>query len=810
MRSVYQLAVSLTLAGGVLWSSSMGGVVQGTVKDPSGAVVPGATVSIRNPITGFERSAASDAAGRYRILGVPFNQYHLSAAKDGFAAFERDVAVRSVVPVEIDVPFALAGTAATVNVEAATADILENVPFAHYDADRATFSRLPMVTPANTLSDTVTMLTPGVVASSNGFFHPLGDHAQTSFVVDGQPVNDQQSKQFSTQLPSNALQAMELITGGVAAEFGDKTSLVVNTQTRSGLDAGAHGNLNVYYGSFGTIGEDATLSTGSKTFGNFLAANSVRTGRFLDTPEFSPIHGIGNGIQIFDRMDFRPNDRHAFNLNLFGARNWFQVPNSLDQLNQDQRQRSTTFSANGGYRNTSEATSVWGANAWVRQDRLGYFPSADYEDDYPASVQQSRHLTNWGLRTDGSIVSGVHNAKAGILWSQTKLRENFFLIGEDIEAIQFNGRGNVNQVAWYGQDSMRFGNLLINAGLRFDHYSGPSHGNRLQPRAGASYLISKTGTILRGAYTHSFETPYNENLLLASFGGRTLGEGFATPIQPGRRNQFNAGFQQAITRWVQVDADYFWKYTDNAYDFEALFNTPIFIPISLQKSKIDGFAIRASTANIKGFQAYTLLGRSRSRFFGPINGGLELEEEHHEGEEEEDEGGHGHGGVFRIDHDQAFQQTTFLRYQVGKTGPWFSFTWRYDSGMVTGIGDEHEILELTGAQQAAMGLFCGNTFATPDAPITECGQPLQATRVRIPEPGTENPDHNPARIAPRHLFNLGVGTDSLWKSERFNMTARFTVVNLTNRMALYNFLSVFAGTHFVTPRAYTAEIGFRF
>jgi outer membrane cobalamin receptor len=807
MRSVYHIVAALTLAAAPAWASSMGGVVQGTVTDPSGAVVPGAAISIRNPITGFERAARTDAQGRFQILGVPFNQYHLSAGKNGFAEFSQDVAVRSAVPVEIEIRLALAGAAASVSVEAATADILENVPFAHYDADRALFSRLPMVTPAASLSDTVTMLTPGVVASSNGFFHPLGDHAQTSFVVDGQPVNDQQSKQFSTQLPANALQAMELITGGVAAEFGDKTSLVVNTQTRSGLDAGAHGNVNVYYGSFGTVGEDATLSTGSKTFGNFLAANSVRSGRFLDTPEFRPIHAIGNAIQIFDRLDLRPNDRHAFNLNLFGARNWFQVPNSLDQLRQDQRQRSTTFSANAGYRNTTESNSVWGANAWVRQDRLGYFPSADYEDDYPASVQQSRHLTNWGLRTDGSIVGGVHNAKAGILWSQTKLRENFFLIGEDIEAIQFNGRGNVNQVAWYGQDSMRFGNLLVNAGLRFDHYSGPSHANRLQPRAGASYLIAKTGTVLRGAYSHSLETPYNENLLLASFGGRTLGEGLATPIQPGRRNQFNAGFQQAITRWVQVDADYFWKYTDNAYDFEALFNTPIFIPISLQKSKIDGFAIRAATANIKGFQAYTLLGRSRARYFGPINGGLELEEEHHDDDKKH---GHDHDGVFRIDHDQAFQQTTFLRYQIGRTGPWFSFTWRYDSGMVTGIGDQDEILELTGAQQAAMGLFCGSTFATPGAPITKCAGPLQATRVRIPEPGTENPDHNPARIAPRHLFNFGVGTDSLWKSERFNMTARFTVVNLTNRVALYNFLSVFAGTHFVTPRAYTAEIGFRF
>jgi hypothetical protein len=795
----------------------MSGVVQGTVTDPSGSVVQAAKVSIRNPITGFERSAMTDATGRYTILSVPLNQYHLTASKDGFAVFDRDVPVRGVVPVEVDIRLAIAGTTATVNVEAASADILENVPYAHYDADRATFGRLPMITPASSLSDTVTMLTPGVVANSNGFFHPLGDHAQTSFVVDGQPISDQQSKQFSTQLPSNALQAMELITGGVNAEFGDKTSLVVNTQTRSGLDSGTHGNLNVYYGSFGTIGEDATLSTGSKTFGNFLAANSVRSGRFLDTPEFRPIHAIGNGIQIFDRVDFRPNDRHALNLNIFGARNWFQVPNSLDQLSQDQRQQSTTFSANAGYKNTSEANSLWSANAWVRQDRLGYFPSADIDDDFPASVSQNRHLTNWGLRTDGSRVSGVHNAKIGILWSQTKLRENFSLVGDDIEPIQFSGRGNVNQVAWYGQDSMRFGNLLINAGLRFDHYSGPSHANRLQPRLGGSYLISKTGTVLRAAYSHTLETPYNENLLLASFGSRQIDDAESVLIQPGRRNQFNAGFQQAIGKWIQVDADYFWKYTDNAYDFEALFNTPIFIPISLRQSKIDGLAVRVATANFKGFQAYTLMGHTRARFFGPLNGGLEIEQ-HHDDDDDDDHHGHGHGGghghahdgVFRIDHDQAFQQTTFLRYQIGRSGPWFSFTWRYDSGMVTGIGDEDEILELTAAQQSAMGLFCGNTFATPSAPITGCSVPLQATRVRLPAPGSEDPDHNPARIAPRHLFNLGIGTDSLWKSERFNMTARFTVVNLTNRVALYNFLSVFAGTHFVTPRAYTAEIGFRF
>ena len=64
----------------------------------------------------------------------------------------------------------------------------------------------------------------------------LGDHAQTSYSVDNQPISDQQSKTFSTQLPPNAVQSLEVITGATPAEYGDKTSLVVNAITKSGLN----------------------------------------------------------------------------------------------------------------------------------------------------------------------------------------------------------------------------------------------------------------------------------------------------------------------------------------------------------------------------------------------------------------------------------------------------------------------------------------------------------------------------------------------------------------------------------------------
>src|SRR6185295_2754367 len=188
--------------------------------------------------------------------------------------------------------------------------------------------------PGSGLSDAVMFSSGAVAADSNGFFHPLGDHAQTSFSIDGQPVGDQQSKSCSTQIPLDAIQSMELITGAPTAEFGDNTSLIVTAVTNSGLGQKTNGSLLGQVGSFGSYSEEATLGFGGPKYGNFIAVNALRSGRFLDTPELSPIHAIGNNGTIFDRFDYQPTGKDSIHLNVFGARNWFQIPNTYDQPNQ--------------------------------------------------------------------------------------------------------------------------------------------------------------------------------------------------------------------------------------------------------------------------------------------------------------------------------------------------------------------------------------------------------------------------------------------------------------------------------------------
>ena len=82
--------------------------------------------------------------------------------------------------------------------------------------------------------------------------------------------------------------------------------------------------------------------------------------------------------------------------------------------------------------------------------------------------------------------------------------------------------------------------------------------------------------------------------------------------------------------------------------------------------------------------------------------------------------------------------------------------------------------------------------------------------INIPAPNAGDNDHNPQRIAPRSLFDVTVGKDNIFNKEHYKLNLDLTAINLTNKVALYNFLSTFSGTHYVTPRAMTAKITLNF
>lgn len=887
-----------TVVGLQAQSGGNSGTIYGTVMDPSGAVVPGASVSIENPVSHYSKQTTSDSGGHYEFTNLPFNPYHLVISATGFSGSVQDVDVRSVVPVSLSTALEVGGGSTTVTVEAA--DLLENDPTFHTDVDRGLFDKLPLESQSSSLSSLVTLASPGIAADSNGLFHGIGDHAENSFSVDGQPITDQVSKVFSNQIPVDSVQSLEVIDGAPTAEYGGKTSVVIVATTRSGLGTTMpHGAVTASYGTFGSSNLSANLAYGSETWGNFISINGLNTSRFLDPAEFKVFHDKGNQENFFDRADYKISNRDSAQLNLNFTRSWFQTPNSYDQQLQtctvvsvdcnasrttvinpitggllgptDQRSQIRTFNVAPSFTRVLNSNTVFNIGAFVRHDQYNYYPSNNLLSDLgplqDESVSQLRFLTNGGIRSSVTYAKGIHNIKLGGQYEQTFLTENdkfgivnpglltsgcpsglsaqcAFLAPYDLtvggQEYLYHGHTDVKEAALYLEDTITKGAWVYNIGIRGDFYNGLKAIDRqAEPRVGVSYNVKKTNTILRLSYARTMESPFNENLVLSStgcndpviFAVMTVAQGFncqSTPLVPGYRNEFHAGFQQAIGKYFVASGEYITKYTHNGYDFNVFGTTPITLPIEWHNSKIPGYVFRGSVPEVHRFSAFVVMSHVSARFFPPTVAGIAPPAP---------------PAVFRIDHDEKFNQTTHIQYQPLKRLPWVGLNWRYDSGLVAGatpclaatatcsfstsvadggVGTNPKgtiglVNNATGQPLTAdleyqAGLSCNGVAATPTQalPAYCLASQLKSSLISIPAPGTEQDDHNPQRIAPRSLFDLAAGDDDLFKGDKYKWSLRVTAINVTNKVALYNYLSTFSGTHYVTPRAVTAEIGFHF
>jgi len=127
--------------------------------------------------------------------------------------------------------------------------------------------------------------------------------------------------------------------------------------------------------------------------------------------------------------------------------------------------------------------------------------------------------------------------------------------------------------------------------------------------------------------------------------------------------------------------------------------------------------------------------------------------------------------------------------------------------MVNAVG-----IPLTADQQFQAGFMCAGQKAAPTSPLPSVcpANEFSSSLINIPAPNTGDNDHNPQRIAPRSLFDVSLGKSNIFHKEHYKTDLDFTAINVINKYALYNFLSTFSGTHYVTPRAMTAKITVNF
>jgi outer membrane receptor protein involved in Fe transport len=787
----------------VIINSSFGqariGTVQGTVKDPTGALVPNAKVTITQPVTGYTQTTQTDQQGSFKLVNVPFNTYKLKGEAPGFQSAEVSVDLESTIPLNQDLSLSLAETTAAVTVSANTGAILEtDRTSSDTDISQSILERPLGAAPSRAIQSIVAS-TPGFVTDDNGRMHPRGSESQVQYVIDGVPVTDNLSAIFSTSIDARTLRTVEVLTGGLPAEFGDKLAGVINVNTRSGLEGPTQSGVSFSGGSFSTGEVAADFSTHTKKLGFLTNLSATTSQRYLDPPTLENFHNFGRTGKGFFRLDYEFDANNSIKgIFTFGGSN-FQVPNKFPQelIGQHDRQHLRDNSQSITYQHIFSPNTVAQFSFFNRQSKAKLLSSPN---SIPVVADQDRTLQNYGGIASLSMTRGSHNIKFGGQFTITPIEEHFSfyptvpfadLVDEDGNVLLnpvnnfnaanpfvFNGSKTGRTLSAYVQDHFTVvKNLTFDLGVRYDNYKVLVSEDALSPRLGLAYYIPKTKTTLRASYNRLFQPPPAENLLLASsheaaaISPIAVLRGITTiePILPDKQHAFEAGAQQLLTDRFRLNVTVYQKRIKNFSDKDQFFETGVIFPIAISSGRVTGEEVRLESTEIRGFRTFISYANARAFGVTPIRGGLFL------GEDPADL--FVSGVKFANDHDQRNEVQFQVNYTHHPSGLYATFNGRYDSGVPTDVEPGTTLAE-----------FVAQGF-----------DPRLYHEI----------DFQRGRVRPRTILDFSVGADLLQK-ERVSMNIQFDVQNITNQLFLYNFESVFSGTHVGYPRLFSGRLSLRF
>ena len=773
------------------------GTIQGTVKDPNGAVVTGAAVTVVQQVTGYKQSAKTDAQGTFRIVNVPFNTYTVHVEGVGFQPADEPIDLESAVPMNLDIALTVSGLADEVDV-IESASIEADKTSSDTDINQTLIERQPGAAPSRGI-EAIVASAPGFATDDNGRLHPRGSESQVQYVIDGVPVTDNLSAIFSTGLDARTLRTVEVLTGGIPAEFGDKLGGVISVNTRSGMEMPTQGGVTISGGSFSTGEIGADFSTHTKRFGLLTNVSSSTSQKLLDPPTIENFRNFGRSGKGFFRLDYRFDDKNSIRGTfLFGGSN-FQIPNRVDQqlAGQEQGQHQRDNSQFISFEHIFSPTVLGQFSVFNRYSSSRLFSNAA---STPVVAYQDRRLQNYGAIATISMTLGTHNIKFGTQFTRTPVNENFRfyptvpfpdLIDENgnpvpnpvnafnvLNPFIFNGQKTGRSFSFYVQDRFSpFSNFTIDVGLRYDNYKLVIHEDAFSPRIGIAYYIARSQTTLRASYNRLFQYPAAENLLLASSAEAAQlsplavlqGDFGARPIFPDVQNVYEIGAQQQLSRFFRLNLSAYQKRISNFGDKDQFFDTGVIFPITISSGRVTGIEGRLESAELRGFRGFLSYANARAYGVTPVNGGLFLGEPIGGLEQQ--------GQKFANDHDVRNSAQFQISYSHHKSGIYALFGGRYDSGYPTDVEPGTTLSD-----------FIAGGF-----------DPRLYNQI----------DFQRGRTKPHTILDFSAGVDLLRK-ERTSVNVQVDILNFTNELFLYNFESVFSGTHIGYPRLFSGRVGVRF
>jgi len=811
------LAASSALFGLLLFgvpplSAQATATLRGTVADPSGAAIAGAGVTLMNRLNGFERQAATDPSGSFTFTNVPFQDYELIVEHAGFKTYRRTVGLRSNIPVDVEIQLGLADQVQSVSVSAVeTATLVDTqATGTRNELNFKTMERMPVQVGARGL-ESMLLSFPGFAANANGAIHPRGAHNQMTYVVDGMPISDQFTGSFATSIDPSIVQTVELYTGDIPPQFGNKISGVANITTRSGLGSGRKFFANTQLGGaeFNTLSNTTQFGGEAGRFGYFTSISTLKSHRFLDQVSLDNLHNGGNSQRGFTRLDYQPNDRDFFRFNILSGRSSFELANLRSQhaAGQQQRRELRDLSLSLGYLRTISPSATWDSTVSYRTSIAELFPSPG---DTPVSADAARHLSTLTVANRLNLMRGRHQLQLGVDWQHFPMSENFsFLItdpafnapgSEEFNPslvsfdrtrgggwFRFSGKDSGNLYTGFIQDKITVGRFLFDLGFRSSATTNTAFSwtatsssrasdspTTSRKRGRCCGLLTTATTRRRPTRISCFQTPrkprtWRRPAFAAPWAGGSSASARSgrTSTKPDCNKRSAAGrasTPSSTTRTRRTcrttttsSTPFYHKDSTDLQDNDNFFNTGIIFPTSLAQSNVNGVEARfVVPENSTGFSGTLSLTHYHVIVTPPFTGGVFLGNAAVEALSE---------GPFVIDHDQELGLHGTLLYRLGRN-MWTSWSVRHDSGLVSNPSDPAEVA------------------ADPDfadlLPLVDL-------------------ESGPPRVNPRTIIDFAIGYEHL-KGDSRQWELMFQVSNLTDKDALFNFQSVFVGTRLVQPR----------
>jgi outer membrane receptor protein involved in Fe transport len=653
---------------------SIFGSIRTIVHDPQHRPVKGATIQVQSRSSDWSVTASTDENGAADILNVPIGEYTVTVTATGFQPQEQMITIQS--SAARDMHFALQIQTVEQNVQVSAEP--EQVDPTSSTAQTLISRTAIRETPGADRTSSLAMITNYVPSATivHDQLHVRGGH-QVTWAIDGVPVpNTNIASNVGPQFDPKDIDYVEVQRGGLGAEYGDRTYGVFNVITRSGFERQREGEVVLSYGSFNSTDNQISFGDHSEKAAYYFSVNGNRTDHALETPTFETLHDQGAGGGAFTSLIFNPRPSDQFRLVGAVRADHFQVPNDPDQQAAGVRDRDREQDA---FLNFTYLHNI-GSSMVLTVAPFFHFNRAAFEGgplDVP-SATDNRASTYAGGQVSLGLIRGKHNAKFGFYAFGQHDNTLFALAANDGSGEGFRQRqiesGDI-EAGFIEEQYKATEWLTFNAGLRLTRFSGSITETAASPRLGAAIQILPLRWVLRGSYSRTYQPPP-----LSTLGGPLIElalqerVGFL-PLRGERDEQHDVGLTIPVKGWV-ADLDYFRTGARNFFDHDALGNSNIFFPLTIDHVRIRGF--EASLRSPRLYQHADLhLAYSYQKIqgSGAVSGGLTEFEPPEE-------------GLFFLDHDQRHTLSLGFRTDL----PWRSWvaaSFAYGSGFLKEDGPEH-------------------------------------------------------------------------------------------------------------------------